>query len=587
MQAPARNLIVALLVLLAYVPANHSRIALGQDANRVIIRAAVSQPPFGRVPARVTISKSRVRVGEWVIVNLDAPAGVNRPLFRINFGDGREEVTRNRQIDHKYGKVGHYDVHAWVESDLSPPLPVPRVSLSVDQNSIALGKPVTFSAQLANNYRGVRYRFVFGDKDQTAWQDQPQTSHAYSLARTFSAHVDIGAEENGSFKLLGSSRPRSVQVNTQRRDSVILVAVPTTVEVGRTVIFYARASSRDPNISYRFVFGDGAATDWQTSSQSKHDYASPNTYHAYVQIGSGGLTAGRTVVTSARKPIVVTGSQQQRLAVDLNVNPTNANTETVVTFTARANPRDSNIRYRFFYGDGASSDWQADSRSKHKYSAGNTYFAYVEAGRLINSQVKTEVTSRRRQIAVTSIAPPTPTPTPTPTSKPTPTSTPTPTPTPRSSPTPASSPSPTPGVSPSPSPSGSPASSPGSSPSASPAGSPSSSPGSSPFSSPDDPTRSITDPTRGDGDLLGQNWWKYLLILVLIAFVGYRTFKVLFAPRPTFRPVPDAGDSSVDEVTNALAINSQIHLNPDIADGLYSVNTEEPNLVRSITTEDD
>ena len=241
MLPPGRNLIVALLVLLAYLPTGPYGIGVGQEVNRVIIHATSSQSQPGRVPARVTISKSRVRVGEWVIVNLDAPAGVNRPLFRVNFGDGREELTRNRQIDHKYGRVGHYDVHAWVEPDVSRPSSVPRVFLSVNQNSIALGAPATFNAQLDRKYRRVKYRFVFGDKDQTPWQDQPQTSHAYSLAQTFSAHVDIGAEENGAFKLLGSSTPQSVQVNTQRPDSVMLIASPTAVEIGDPVTFNARA----------------------------------------------------------------------------------------------------------------------------------------------------------------------------------------------------------------------------------------------------------------------------------------------------------------------------------------------------------
>jgi hypothetical protein len=103
------------------------------------------------------------------------------------------------------------------------------------------------------------------------------------------------------------------------------------------------------------------------------------------------------------------------------------------------------------------------------------------------------------------------------------------------------------------------------------------------------PPRSITDffPTPPDRETIERNWWKYLLVALLISFVGYRTYGLLFAPRPTFRPVPDAGGSGVDEVTNPLAINSQILLKPDIADGLYRVSTAEPNLVRSIRREND
>ncbi|MBC8028563.1 MAG: PKD domain-containing protein [Pyrinomonadaceae bacterium] len=554
MKIQGRYLIVPLLAVLTCLPAVPSGTALGQDATWVIIRATAPPGRPGRVPARVTVSKSRVRVGEWLMVSLAPPAGVNRPLFRVSFGDGREEVTRNRQIDHKYGRVGHYDIYASVESEAPPPPPpVPRVVLSVAPNTTPVEKPVTFNAQLSSSYPGIKYRFVFGDNDQTAWQDQPLTTHEYAQANTYRAYVEIGADDNGSFKPLGGSARETVRVNAQPqpRDSVNLNANPTTVAVGRRVTFNARAISRDLNISYRFVFGDGSATDWQTSSQALYDYASPNSYQAYVQIRSSSITFGRPVISSARQPIQVI-APQRRLAVDLTVDPATANTETLVTLTARVNSRDTNIRYRFFYGDGSASEWQVGRRSSRRYPVANTYFAYVEAGLLNNNlAINVEATSKTKQVAVTPIAPPTPSPTPTPT------------------------------------PGSSPTSSPGSSPTSSPGSSPSSSPGSSPTSP--GPPRSITDssPPPADGDPPARSWWKYLLVALLIAFVGYRTYGLLFAPRPTFRPVPDAGGSGVDEVTNPLAINSQILLKPGIADGLYRVNTDEPNLVRSIRREND
>lgn len=548
MKIQGRYLMIALLAGLTYLPAAPSGTALGQDATRVNIRVAVPQAPPGHVAARVTVSKSRVLVGEWVVVKLAPPAGVNRPVFRVSFGDGREEVTRNRQIDHKYGRVGHYDIYAWVESEAPRP-PIPRVFLSVAPNPTAAERPVTFSAQHANYYPGIKYRFVFGDREQTGWQDQPQTTHSYAWTNTYQAYVDIGAEENGLFKLLGHSAREPVRVNDQQRDFVDLTASPTTVEAGRRVIFNARAISRDPNISYRFVFGDGSATGWQTNSQAIHEYASPNTYLTFVQIRASSLTFSSQLISSARKPIQVLAPQS--LAVDLQVAPTTTKTETLVTFTARVNSMDANIRYRFFYGDGSSSGWLTTSSSSHKYSVARTYLAYVEAGRLNNNQrIKLEGTSKPKQIAVTSFTPPIPTP----------------------SPTLASSPTPSSGGSPSPSPGSSPLSS----------------PGSSPMSSPGVPPRSNTDPTlSGDRNTLDQDWWKYLIIALLISFVGYWTYRFLFAPRPTFRPVPDAGGSGVDEATNPLAINSQILLRPDIADGLYRISTEEPNLVRSVRREND
>jgi hypothetical protein len=568
MNIQPRYLIVALIVFWTCLHAGSSRTALSQDTNWVIIRATVPQPRRGRIPARVIVSKKRVRVGEWVMVELAHPAGVSRAPIRVSFGDGREEVTRNRQIDHKYGKVGHYDITAWIESEGSTAPAVPRVFLTVAPNSTGVESLITFKTQLANDYPELKYRFVFGDGKQTDWQDTPTTTHAYLTARTYQAYVDIGVQDKGSIKQIGGSPREPVQIRPQPSDSVILDADPTTAETGQRVTLSARSRSKDSKLSYRFVFGDGSSTGWQTSSQATHEYSSPNTYMAFVEIKSNNPTFNSPTITSARKPIRVITSE--RLRVDLKVDPAAGNTETMVTFTARTNSREANVRYRFFYGDGSSSDWQAGPRSRHKYSGANTYFAYVEVA---NNRQGSNAGAKSKSITltITSVVGPTPTPTPA-----------TPTPTPASSP----------GGSPSPSPGGSPVSSPSSSPAPSPVGSPSSSregsPGGSPGSSPG-PPRSVTDssPSSQDPGTVDGKWWIFLIILLLISFAGYRLYKFLFAPRPTFSPVLDAGGASVDEASTPLAINSQILLSPDIADGLYRVNTEEPNLIKSIRSEND
>lgn len=540
MEIQGRHLIVALLAVLTCLPAATSGTALGQDANSVDIRTAVPPARPGRVAAHVTVDKNRVRVGEWVRVNLTSPAGFNRPRFSVSFGDGQEDVTSDTQINHKYDKVGHYDVYAWVVSEpIAPPRSVPRVSLSVAPNPAVVGQPVTFNAQITESYPGIKYRFVFGDKDQTAWQDQLQTTHAYALAATYQAYVDIGAEENGSIKPLRGSAREPIRVNAQQPVSVDLTADPATVEVGRRVTFDAHAVSRDPNLRYRFVFGDGSpSTDWLSSSQATHEYASPNTYMAYVQIGSSANRFASPIISSARQPIRVIGAQ--RLSVDLIVDPTTVKTEIPVTFTAQVDSKDTKIRYRFFYGDRSASDWQVVPKSRHKYSVADTYFAYVEAELPNNNQgIKVGGTSKAKQVIVTSSGTPTPTPTPTPTL------------------TPVSSPASSTGVK------------------------LSSSPGVSPKSS----SEPFLGSTPTDQGSFGRNWWKYLLIALLIFFLGYRIYRLLFATRPTFRPLRDGGSSEVDEGTKPLAIDSQILLRPDIADGQFRVSTGEPDFVRSVRRE--
>jgi hypothetical protein len=559
-----RNLIVVLLAVLSSMPIALSASAIGQDASTVNIRPTVPPTSRGLLAADVTVSKKRVRVGEWVTVTMVAPPGVSRPLFSVSFGDGNKQETTNTQINHKYGKIGHYDVYAWVTPQKdSPRRDTPSVSLSADPKLVLVKRPVKFNARIDPDYPDIKFRFVFGDREQTGWQDQSQTVHAYDLANTYLAHVDIGGLDNGAFNLLGRSARQSIQVNFPQ-PSVELIAEPTRVEVGSPVKFTAVAVPRDPNINYRFVFGDGTPpTAWQNSSQATHQYASANTYSAYVEISTARAALSGANIRSGRKPIQVIPPQS--IFVELFVKPTKIETEKPVTLIARADSRDPNIRYRFFYGDGSSSDWQTLPLSRHKYSAADNYFPYVEAGFVNNNQGgKVVATSKPKQVAVTS-----PTPTPTPTPKPTPTQTPTPTP--AGSPTP--SPNASPGASPNPSPSGSPTASPGASPNPSASGSQTLSPESSPL--PPGPVWPWTFP-----------WW-YLLIALLVAGGGYWAFKALFVPPPTFRSRSDAGSSQVDQEGKPLAIESQILLKPNIAEGKYRVGTDEGNLIRSVKRENE
>ena len=114
MNIPRPNQLVALLAVLSVLPFALSSAAVGQDANTVNIRPTFPPSRRGLIAADVTVDKSRVRVGELVTITLVAPAGTSRPVFSVSFGDGNKQDTTKTQIDHRYEKVGHYDVYAWI-----------------------------------------------------------------------------------------------------------------------------------------------------------------------------------------------------------------------------------------------------------------------------------------------------------------------------------------------------------------------------------------------------------------------------------------------------------------------------------------
>lgn len=91
--------------------------------------------------------------------------------------------------------------------------------------------------------------------------------------------------------------------------SVYLSASPSTVPVGARVTFTARTNSRDPNIWYRFVFGDGQSTNWQQGSQTQYTYLKAGSYTARAEARRAQMGSVPTTVSSQYIRIQVQGDQ--------------------------------------------------------------------------------------------------------------------------------------------------------------------------------------------------------------------------------------------------------------------------------------
>jgi len=232
-------------------------------------------------------------------------------------------------------------------------------------------------------------------------------------------------------------------------------------------------------------------------------------------------------------------------AVSLTASPSSVVENLPVFFSARVDVPNRGIRYRFNFGDGSKPGaWTGNAVEAHAYSRAGSYAPYVEIGRATTGPINA-IASRSRQVTVTAFLPPdavTPTPTPIPSP-----SMVTPMPT-----LDTSSPSPGPSI-----------------PNIG---------GTTP--SPGEPT-----PVQKPGGFPPNNWWIYLLI-ALVLFAGYQTWKWLTAPRPTFHPRLDPGVSQVG-AEKPLSIDFQVQLNPDIAAGEYGIKSNEESFIRSERKSDD
>ncbi len=436
---------------------------------------------------------------------------------------------------------------------------VPTVRVNVDRNRVPLGDEVTFTLAPASGVWDSRFTvtFYFGDDSLPEMHQVPDVfRHKYGAAKTYRYATDV--------KEIVSPTPSP----TPPPPSVKLIVNPTTVATNSPVNSIVHLSHKYPNIQYRFVFGDGAQTDWQDAPQTTHSYATEKTYLAYVDIGEGSRRSPKRIGGSQRQTIQVTAPPIVR--VSLLARPISVKAGDTVRFNAQTNSRDPKIKYRFTFGDGASTSWQASPGTNHKYAGAGDYFASVEVGLPGGQGIKTAGTSKPAKIGVA--AGPTPTPSPSP----------------RPSPKPTVSPSPTPLPSPGPSPSSTNRTSPESSPNPSPSatttssGTPDGNGGLTNSTSPEvtptpsgSPTPTVSGPFR-----FPDGWWKYLLIALLLIYPVYKAATFFLLPRPKFVPHPDPGVAGVG-AEKPLSIDLQLALDPNVTGGQYGLDTGGGSLIKS------
>ena len=164
-------------------------------------------------------------------------------------------------------------------------LPAPRVTLNASPTSITPGRQVTFVAQLSSGYPNIRFRFVFGDGGASAWQSNSVITHTYHSPGKYQPFVDIGVATGGGVTLLGGSVRRTIQVSHAPVGPVDLFIDPAAAEIGRPVTLTVRTASNNPNIRYRFSFGDSSPVGgWRSSPQALHVYSKAGTYIASVDV---------------------------------------------------------------------------------------------------------------------------------------------------------------------------------------------------------------------------------------------------------------------------------------------------------------
>ena len=511
-------------------------IQFAQQPGTVTVRHRVTATQPGGPEVKVTVDRNSVPAGSEVIFALAPARIVSDSRYRVTlfFGDGRRQVVRQAKISHVYSQSGTYTYSVLVEPEKqsaptptpTPVPPVPNVTLSASPTSVEVNRAVNFSAQLSRRHQGLKYRFVFGDGSDTGWQDNAEATHSYRAANTFKAYVDIGVFSNGSVKQAGGSIRESIKVTEPPR--------PLNASVKPT---------------------------------------------------------SDTTTNEVREPA-------GKFTVDLNVIPATLPLGVPVLLQAVPSAASAKTAYRFNFGDGsAPTSWSSDPLQTHIYSAAGNYSAFVEmaiSGREPKASGKKRVrvipigpisnTNGNRNANTGNNA--------------------------NSNSTPRSNTNGGANSIRNATVTGSTNSNGNSNANSQVnantdsaanvnsninANANSSSSGSRnanrnanstgatntnarALNASASPAASQNPQPAATGESTG--WWKYLIIAAIILFAAYQAYSYFFAPRPTFVPHVDPGDSEVG-AGKPLSIDLQVDVDPNIRDGKLTVDTQGKSLIES------
>ena len=264
------------------------------------------------------------------------------------------------------------------------------VSLSADKTLIQLGETVNF--QLDPNPRYI-FMFDFGDgtpplaKDANAASIDHQFLVAGSHPVNARAVVPAGVAGPGP----------GINSVTIAVEQVHLSPVPPSVEVGVPLSLTATSVSKDPNLRYRFSFGDDRQTDWQTSNEATHSYSSAHPYQPKVEVGFAGNTPIVSLDSNSARVINVVLPPSGALV--FHVEPARVTATEPVSLSAEFPAKDRHLQYRFQFGDGGHSEWQDENHLTRSYRPG-IYGPVAEVGVLLDGTVYTLATSTPQTLEV-------------------------------------------------------------------------------------------------------------------------------------------------------------------------------------------
>jgi PKD repeat protein len=224
----------------------------------------------------------------------------------------------------------------------------------------------------------VRWKWDFGDGNSTDWLSYWQdwdsiTPHYYTQKGNYTVTLTVL-----DALLTGQD---SCIVHVPNRVPVARAGLDQTVNVSQ-IVYFDGSGSGDIDydiLSYKWDFGDGTSTGWQSPSSANHSYTLSGNYTVNLTVFDGeDLDIDSCIINVINHPPIADAGSDQ-----------NANLSQTVYFDGSGSydSDGTSLTYKWDFGDGTNTGWQNNSNANHIYNSQGNYTAtlYVDDGELTDS----------------------------------------------------------------------------------------------------------------------------------------------------------------------------------------------------------
>jgi PKD repeat protein len=251
--------------------------------------------------------------------SFDNPAGGRISAYTWDWGDGTPFASGVTQT-HKYSAAGTYTITLTVADGDSPPHtgrtqksvvvtqeggepPPPSTNhppsaiFVISPPEAFVGEVVNFDARSSSDPDGdaLRYRWVFGDGNQTQFTTNPRTTHTYASPGSYLVRLTVRDAANASTDATQTVR---VLLQGENRSPVPMIATGPRAGTAPLTLTFDGRISYDPDgdaITYTWEFRqNGELTDTMTGSVVTRVFETPGDYTVQLVVKDGAGAEGRS-----------------------------------------------------------------------------------------------------------------------------------------------------------------------------------------------------------------------------------------------------------------------------------------------------